>query len=107
MSAPAHEQEFAQTNGVKIKHWAKPARLIGEGGRLRAAEFEYTGLDGAGKFVGTGERFTLAPATLCKAIGQTFVPDPLANGAQQALDLKGGRIAVNAERQTSLPGVYA
>jgi glutamate synthase (NADPH/NADH) small chain len=107
MSATTHEQEFAQTNGVKIKHWAKPVRLVGEGGRLRAAEFEYTGLDGAGKLVGTGERFTLAADTLFKAIGQTFVPDPLANGAAQPLDLKGGRIAVNAERQTSLPGVFA
>jgi len=107
MSATAHEQEFAQTNGVKIKHWAKPARLLGEGGRVRAAEFEYTRLDGAGKLAGTGERFTLPADTLFKAIGQTFVPDPLENGSQQALDLKSGRIAVNAERQTSLPGVFA
>ncbi len=106
MSATAHEQEFAQTNGVTIKHWAKPARLLGEGGRLRAAEFEYTRLDG-GKLVGTGERFTLAADTLFKAIGQTFAPDPLVDGAQQTLDLKNGRIAVNAERQTSLPGVFA
>jgi glutamate synthase (NADPH/NADH) small chain len=106
MSATPHEQEFAQTNGVKIKHWAKPARLIGEGGRVRAAEFEYTRLDG-GKLVGTGERFTLAADTVFKAIGQTFVPDPLVDGAQQALDLKSGRITVNAERQTSLPGVFA
>jgi dihydropyrimidine dehydrogenase (NAD+) subunit PreT len=107
MSATAHEQEFAQTNGVKIKHWARPARLIGEGGRVRAAEFEYTRLDGAGKLVGTGERFTLAADTVFKAIGQTFVPDPLANGSQQALDIRNGRIAVNDERQTSLPGVFA
>jgi glutamate synthase (NADPH/NADH) small chain len=106
MSATAHEQEFAQTNGVKIKHWAKPARLLGEGGRVRAAEFEYTRLDG-GKLVGTGERFTLAADTVFKAIGQTFVPDPLANSAQQSLDLKSGRIAVNGDRQTSLPGVFA
>jgi glutamate synthase (NADPH/NADH) small chain len=106
MSATAHEQDFAQTNGVKIKHWAKPARLLGEGGRVRAAEFEYTRLDG-GKLVGTGENFTLAADTVFKAIGQTFVPDPLANGAQQSLDLKNGRIAVNADRQTSLPGVFA
>jgi dihydropyrimidine dehydrogenase (NAD+) subunit PreT len=106
MSATAHEQEFAQTNGVKIKHWAKPARLLGEGGRVRAAEFEYTRLDG-GKLVGTGERFTLAADTVFKAIGQTFVPDPLANGSQQPLEIKNGRIAVNAERQTSLPGVFA
>jgi len=107
MSATAHEQEFAQTNGVKIKHWAKPARLLGEGGRVRAVEFEYTRLDSAGKLAGTGERFTLAADTLFKAIGQTFVPDPLENGSQQALDLKSGRIAVNADRQTSLPGVFA
>jgi len=107
MSATHHEQEFAQTNGVKIKHWAKPARLIGEGGRVRAVEFEYTGLDGAGKLAGTGERFTLAADTVFKAIGQTFVPDPLANGSQQALELKGGRIAVNADQRTSLPGVFA
>jgi dihydropyrimidine dehydrogenase (NAD+) subunit PreT len=106
MSATAHEQEFAQTNGVKIKHWAKPARLLGEGGRVRTAEFEYTRLDG-GKLVGTGERFTLAADTVFKAIGQTFIADPLANGAQQSLDLRSGRITVNAERQTSLPGVFA
>jgi len=106
MSATAHEQEFAQTNGVKIKHWAKPARLLGDGGRVRAAEFEYTRLDG-GKLVGTGERFTLAADTVFKAIGQTFVPDPLANGSQQPLELMNGRIAVNAERHTSLPGVFA
>jgi glutamate synthase (NADPH/NADH) small chain len=106
MSATAHEQEFAQTNGVKIKHWAKPTRLLGEGGRVRAAEFEYTRLEG-GKLVGTGERFALAADTVFKAIGQTFLPDPLVNGAAQPLDLRNGRIAVNADRQTSLPGVFA
>jgi glutamate synthase (NADPH/NADH) small chain len=35
------------------------------------------------------------------------VPDPLVNGAQQPLQLQGGRIAVDADRQTSLPGVFA
>jgi thioredoxin reductase len=34
------------------------------------------------------------------------VPNPLANGSQQALDLKGGRIAENHGPQTSLPGVF-
>jgi glutamate synthase (NADPH/NADH) small chain len=106
MSATRHEQEFAQTNGVKIKHWAKPARVLGEDGRVRAVEFEYTRLAG-GKLAGTGERFTLAADMLFKAIGQTFVADPLKNGAQQPLDLRDGRIAVDAERQTSLPGVFA
>ena len=106
MSATMHEQEFAQTNGVKIKHWARPTRVLGEGGRLSAAEFEYTQMEG-GKLVGTGERFTLAADMLFKAIGQTFLPDPLVNGAAQPLELKSGRIAVNEDQQTSLPGVYA
>jgi glutamate synthase (NADPH/NADH) small chain len=27
MSATDHEQAFAQVNGVKIKHWARPMRF--------------------------------------------------------------------------------
>ena len=41
-----------------------------------------------------------------KAIGQTFIADPL-DGVSQPLDLDGGRIAVDAERRTTLPGVWA
>jgi glutamate synthase (NADPH/NADH) small chain len=107
MSATDHEQAFAQTNGVKIKHWAQPTRALGEDGRLRAAEFEYTEIGEQNRLLGTGERFRLPADQLFKAIGQTFVPDPLADGSQQPLNLTGGRIAVDAERRTSLPGVYA
>ena len=42
MGATAHEQEFAQINGVKIKHWAKPLRLTGSNGHVAEAVFEYT-----------------------------------------------------------------
>jgi glutamate synthase (NADPH/NADH) small chain len=38
-----------------------------------------------------------------KAIGQVFVPQPLGG----ALVLEGGRIAVDGDGQTSIPGVYA
>ena len=107
MSATHHEQEFAQVNGVKIKHWAKPVRAIGEGGQLRAVEFEYTEIGEQNALVGTGERFTLEADMLFKAIGQTFVADPLKDGAAQPLDLGSGRIVVDADRATSLPGVYA
>jgi dihydropyrimidine dehydrogenase (NAD+) subunit PreT len=107
MGATDHEQEFAQVNGVKIKHWARPARLVGRDGALSEVEFEYTRLDGQGRLAGTGERFSLAADMAFKAIGQTFLPDPVVKGAQQPLELEGGRIAVDAERATSLPGVYA
>jgi glutamate synthase (NADPH/NADH) small chain len=107
MGATRHEQEFAQTNGVRIKHWARPVRVIGRGGHVAEVEFEYTKLDGSGRLAGTGERFTLAADMLFKAIGQSFVPDPLKNGAQEPLDLEGGRIRVDADRATSLPGVFA
>ena len=40
-----------------------------------------------------------------KAIGQTFVPAPLDGAARDRLE--GGRIAVDEERRTSMPGVWA
>jgi glutamate synthase (NADPH/NADH) small chain len=107
MGATHHEQEFAQVNGVRIKHWARPVRALGEGGQLRAVEFAYTKPDGRGGLADRGDRFTLAADMLFKAIGQTFVADPLENGVQETIELAKGRIRVNQERATSLPGVYA
>ena len=112
MSATPHEQEFAQTNGVKIKHWARPLRAVGWAGkgakpRLKEVEFEYTQLDDKNRLMGTGDKFTLLADTLFKAIGQMFVPDPLKAGSNEMLQLKDGRIAVNDDRQTSLPNVFA
>ena len=105
MSATHHEQEFAQVNGVKIKHWAQPRELRGEGGRISEIVFEYTQLDGKGRLAGTGDSFTLPVDMLFKAIGQTFLP--LANGGSELLQMDSDRIAVNEERQTSLPDVWA
>ncbi|HEX2890752.1 NAD(P)-dependent oxidoreductase [Vineibacter terrae] len=101
MGATGHEQDFAQTNGVRIRHWARPVRLIGDGGRLAAAEFESTAADGSGR------RFTLAADMLFKAIGQVFVAAPVSEGGQALLELQAGRIAVDAEGRTSLPDVWA
>src|SRR5690606_32377270 len=53
MSATHHEQEFAQVSGVRIKHWAQPKALRGEGGRLTGVTFEYTRFEG-GRLAGTG-----------------------------------------------------
>ena len=33
MSATHHEQEYAQVNGVKIKHFAKPASILSKNGK--------------------------------------------------------------------------
>jgi len=107
MGATHHEQEFAQTNGVKIKHWARPVRLASDSGKLTAVEFEYTALDASKRLAGTGERFTLPADMLFKAIGQLFMPAPLKDGSADLLDLRNGRIAVDADRRTSLPDVWA
>jgi dihydropyrimidine dehydrogenase (NAD+) subunit PreT len=107
MSATWHEQELAQTNGVGIKHWARPVRLIGHKGQLKEVEFEYTQLDEKDRLMTTGDRFPLLADMLFKAIGQNFVPDPLGKDATQVIELSDGRIQVNAEHQTSLPDVWA
>jgi glutamate synthase (NADPH/NADH) small chain len=106
MGATRHEQEFAQINGVKIKHWARPVRLLGADGRVAEAVFEYTRSDG-GKLVGTGETFALPADMVMKAIGQVFVADPAREKGRELLELEGGRIKVDAERKTSLDKVWA
>jgi glutamate synthase (NADPH/NADH) small chain len=107
MGATPHEQEFAQTNGVRIRHWARPVRLVASGGALAAVDLERTRVDSGGRLVGTGESFTLPADMLFKAIGQSLLPLPAAAGSAELLEMAGGRIAVDAERRTSLPGVFA
>lgn len=107
MGATPHEQEFAQTNGVRIKHWAQPVRLVGRDGAVREVEFEYTQLDEAGRLAGTGDRFRLAADMVFKAIGQVLVPAPFEKDAVEPLALAAGRVLVNDDRQTTLPGVFA
>lgn len=107
MSATWAEQEFAKTEGVQVIHWAAPKRLIGENGQLTGIEFEYTQLDDSGRLLGTGDTFALAVDQVFKAIGQVLQPAPLTEGSSELLELNNGRIAVNADYATSLPGVWA
>lgn len=107
MSATHHEQEFAQVNGVRIKHWARPVKLHGHKGAVREIEFEYTQLDEKGRLMGTGETFSILCDTVFKAIGQTLVKDPLNGKAKDVLDMSGGKIAINEDFATSLKGVFA
>jgi glutamate synthase (NADPH/NADH) small chain len=105
MGATAHEQELAQVNGVKIIPWARILKLIGERGHLRAVTFESTRLDDRGELTGTGDSFTLAVDMLFTAIGQKLVLE--ADGSAGLLTIERGKIAVDAERRTSLPDVWA
>ena len=98
MGAAEYEQEVAQTDGVLLRHWLRPKRVLAEGGRLTGVELEYTD--------GRQETLTLACDQLFKAIGQAFLPADL-DGGREVVELEGGRIAVDAERRTSLAGVWA
>jgi dihydropyrimidine dehydrogenase (NAD+) subunit PreT len=107
MGASLKEQDWAQTNGIRIKHWSRPLRLVTEKSAVTAVEFEYTKLDADGRLAATGEHYTLAADVVFKAIGQTLVADPLVEGGKQMLEMRNGRIRVDAQRRTSLVGVWA
>ncbi len=107
MSATVDEQDWAQTNGVRIRHWAAPQALLGAAGQVRGVTFLRTRLDQTGRAVPSGERFALEADMVLKAVGQVFMADPLAADGSLLLATEDGRIAVDAERRTSMPGVYA
>ena len=103
MNASDYEQEVAQTDGVLIRHWLQPKRLIGDNGRVSAIELEYTKEEG-GRLVGTGETLTLDCDQVFTAIGQKFLP---AEVGGVPLTLEKGRVKVDAERRSSVPGIWA
>ena len=105
MKASAYEQEVALTNGVVIREWLQPKALVGIDGHVSAIELERTTTDSAGRLSGTRECVTIDADQVFKAIGQTFVADAL--GGAEVLTLEAGRIAVDADRHTSLAGVWA
>jgi glutamate synthase (NADPH/NADH) small chain len=100
MSASDYEQEHATGKGVVIRHNARPVRILGNGA-AQAVEFEYTA-EGPQGLTGTGETFTLPADQVFKAIGQSFAP-----GVALNLAMDGGKIAVDAEGRTAVPGIWA
>jgi glutamate synthase (NADPH/NADH) small chain len=105
MNASEFEQDLAAANGVAIRHWLQPKRVLTEAGKVSGIELEYTALRD-GKLAATGETTTIPADQVFKAIGQTFDPAAL-NGSGAAIALEGGRIAVDVEGRTSLPNVWA
>ncbi len=102
MSASSVEQAWAQTHGVKIRHWAAPREVLCEAGQVTGVRFAATALTD-GRLTETSETFTLAADMVLKAIGQTYVPEP----AGQGIALEQGRIATDADGRTSLARVWA
>ena len=98
MNASQYEQEFAQIRGVSLRLWSKPRKLLVDGGRVRGVEFESTHT--------AGETYVLEADTVFKAIGQKVLWDRL-GGTADIVELEKDRIAVDEERKTSLPGVWA
>jgi glutamate synthase (NADPH/NADH) small chain len=96
MKASRYEQQFAQTRGVNLRFWCKPKRLLTTGSRVRAVEFE----------TAEGQICTLDADVVFKAIGQKVMWDRLGDAAE-LLEIEQGRIVVDAQRTTSLPGVWA
>ena len=101
MPASAHEQAWAQNNGVLIRTFSIPKALHGEHGQVTGATFAVV-RDENGRLVETGETWQADADTVFKAIGQT-----LADGAASGLALQGGRIRVDAHGKTSRERVWA
>ncbi len=113
MTATGAEQQWARTNNVRLRHWAAPIRFLGHEDAVIGVEFSRTvmnesGTNASGRLELTNELFTVPADMVLKAIGQIFLPAPLR--AEFATDLpavRDGRLVVDADRRTSLPGVYA
>jgi dihydropyrimidine dehydrogenase (NAD+) subunit PreT len=103
MKASRFERELAQTSGVVVRTWARPVSLEGHAGALSGVIFEDTH-EHEGMLASPGSVFRIEADMLFTAIGQRGTPEAL-DGAQ--IDVKDGRIVVDAERRTSLKGVWA
>jgi dihydropyrimidine dehydrogenase (NAD+) subunit PreT len=95
MKASAYEQDLAQTKGVRIKHWLQPVRIVSEGGRVTGVDCAYTN--------GSSETVRFAADMVFKAIGQTFIGNPL----DGLVPTESGRIRVDAERRTGAAKIWA
>ena len=102
MPASDYEQQWAQRNGVTLRHWAAPEQMLLADGRVRGVRFARTAMNG-GRLERTGERFELDADVVLTAIGQVFEARPLG----LSLTLKDGRIATDAQGRTSHPRVWA
>lgn len=101
MNASEFEQDLAASKGVTIRHWLQPKEVAHHHGHVSAITFEYTHVEN-GMMKGTGHTVEIKADQVLVAIGQKL--DPL---GLDGLKLEGGKIAINADGCTSVPGVWA
>jgi glutamate synthase (NADPH/NADH) small chain len=105
MGASRYEQDFAQTKGVSIRHWARPLRiLVDDDGRAVGVEFVRTIPGRSGKPETVGEPWTIDADIVFKAVGQKLsleLEDPA------GLEKRDGKLAIDESGRTTLPGVWA
>lgn len=109
MSATAVEQALARAHGVAIRYWLQPDAIRAAPSGLSdtlCVDFRRTrkreGDNHQRIYETTQELVTLNADHVLLAVGQEFVDPGLEN-----IVLDKGRIAVNAEFQTNVPGIYA
>jgi glutamate synthase (NADPH/NADH) small chain len=103
MNASDYEQELAKANGVVIRHWLQPKRVLATDGRVSGIELEYTAL-ADDRLVGTGRALVLEADQVFKAIGQSLDASLWSDAGSF---LQNGKIKVDAEGRTSIPNVWA
>lgn len=109
MSAYPHEYDFVKKEGVGFRFLTQPVRVLSEGGRvtgLVCLRMELGPLDGSDRRIPQPVRdseFVIAADRVVKAVGQQKP------GLAKMLGLKVERdfIRVNADLETSMPGVFA
>ncbi len=106
MKASTYEQSFAKDNGVVIRHWLTPAKIISDNSRVSAMEFLRTTMDENGDMTSNGEAIELTADVIFKAIGQKVRWESLGDTADP-IEQKNNRIYVDEQRKTSLPDVWA
>ncbi len=96
----------AKVNGVVIRNWLQPLRVIGENGRVSGVEFACMSEE-SGSYAPTGKILVLPCDRVLKAIGQQFLGSLDDGSGPDTLTLEQGRIRIDANRRTSDEKVWA
>ena len=94
MSASDFEQHLAQISGVAVHHWLHPKALLGDD-HVTAVEFDKN-----------GQSVRMEADVVFKAIGQRLADQQLADEFK-GINIEYGKIVVDDDQATTLPGVWA